>query len=332
MAAIRENILTSATARDKYVRGVKLLKNEFPGPTTSSLGVAGPSQPVSTYDLFVVWHHVAMTTFTPPTQSDRNAAHRGPVFLPWHRFMLLQLEMNLQRVLGNDTTFGLPYWDWAQDGELSPARQRRAAIWGDDYMGGSGSPITTGPFVFDPSDPDSWRVRITASVNGQLIQVNRGLRRKLGAAVQSLPRPNRLPRKAHTAAALAQPAYDLAPWSTGSDGFRNLIEGWQDDPQIAPPSLHNRVHVFVGGDMSPSTSPNDPVFYLNHCNVDRIWESWMQPSPAGHERIYTPAQSESDSLEGHRINDTLNSLLSGSTTPAEMLDATGSYTYDSLKV
>ena len=126
--AIRENILTSATARDKYIQGVKLLKNEFTGPTTADLGIAGTSQPVSTYDLFVVWHHVAMTSFTPPIQSDRNAAHRGPVFLPWHRFMLLQLEMNLQRVLGNDTTFGLPYWDWAQDGELSPARQGRAAI------------------------------------------------------------------------------------------------------------------------------------------------------------------------------------------------------------
>ena len=42
MAAIRENILISATARDKYIRGVKLLKNEFPGPTTSSLGIAAP--------------------------------------------------------------------------------------------------------------------------------------------------------------------------------------------------------------------------------------------------------------------------------------------------
>src|SRR3954447_11519045 len=332
MAAIRENILASAAARDKYIRGVKLLKNEFPGPTTSSLGIAGPSQPVSTYDLFVVWHHVAMTTFTPPTQRDRNAAHRGPVFLPWHRFMLLQLEMNLQRVLGDDRTFGLPYWDWAQDGELAPAQQRRAAIWGEDYMGGSGSPVTTGPFVLHPSDTDSWRVRITASVNGQLIQRDRGLRRQLGAPVQGLPSPNRLPRKAHTAAALTQPTYDLTPWSTASDGFRNLVEGWQDRPQIPPPSLHNRVHVFVGGDMSPSTSPNDPVFYLNHCNVDRIWESWMRTSPAGHGRIYAPAQSESNSLKGHRINDTLNSLLSGNTTPAEMLDVTDSYTYDTLNV
>ena len=84
--------------------------------------------------------------------------------------------------------------------------------------------------------------------------------------------------------------------------------------------------------MSPSTSPNDPVFYLNHCNVDRIWESWMRPSPAGHGRIYAPAQSESASLQGHRINDTLNSLLSGSTTPGEMLDVIDSYSYDTLDV
>ncbi|MGH8653122.1 MAG: tyrosinase family protein [Gammaproteobacteria bacterium] len=78
--------------------------------------------------------------------------------------------------------------------------------------------------------------------------------------------------------------YDIAPWGVTSGGFRNLLEGWQNNARITPPSLHNRVHVFVGGDMSPSTSPNDPVFYLNHCNVDRIWEAWMQPPPGGHGR------------------------------------------------
>ncbi len=90
--AVRFNILNNSAARDKYIQGVKLLKKEIPGPTTTSLGIAGPSQQVSTYDLFVVWHHLAMSTFTPPSQGDRNAAHRGPVFLPWHRFMLLQTK------------------------------------------------------------------------------------------------------------------------------------------------------------------------------------------------------------------------------------------------
>jgi tyrosinase len=84
--------------------------------------------------------------------------------------------------------------------------------------------------------------------------------------------------------------------------------------------------------MGPSTSPNDPVFYLNHCNEDRIWEAWMQQPPAGHGRVYVPRQSASAALRGHRLNDTLNSLLSGSTTPAQMLNVNRLYTYDSLAV
>ena len=328
---VRANILTNTTARDQYIEGVTRLKNEFTGPTTASLGVPGPSRQISTYDLFVVWHHVAMMTFTPASQNDRNAAHRGPVFLPWHRFMLLQLEMNLQRVL-NDPNFGIPYWDWAADGELTVSRQRTARIWSAAYMGGSGNPVSTGPFAFRANDPTSWRVRIAANINGELVQTNRGLRRQLGASVQGLPNPNRLPRKAQTAAALSEPIYDTAPWGTTSAGFRNLIEGWQVHPQIPPPSLHNRVHVFVGGDMGPSTSPNDPVFYLNHCNEDRIWEAWMRRPPVGHGRVYVPTQSASATLRGHRLNDTLNSLLSASTTPAQMLNVTSRYTYDSLDV
>ena len=198
---------------------------------------------------------------------------------------------------------------------------------GDQQLhGGSGVPVTTGLFAFEPGDPGSWRICITTNVNGQLFQVNRGLRRRLGTQT------TRLPKKTHTAAALDQPIYDTAPWNTTSAGFRNLVEGWQDQPQIPPPSLHNRIHVFVGGDMSPSTSPNDPVFYLNHCNVDRIWESWMQPAPKGHGRAYVPAQSAPASLKGHRLNDTLSSLLSGTTTPADMLDISELYTYDSLNV
>jgi tyrosinase-like protein len=44
--------------------------------------------------------------------------------------------------------------------------------------------------------------------------------------------------------------------------------------------LHNRVHVWVGGSMIPMTSPDDPVFFLHHCNIDRIWAQWQQKYPA----------------------------------------------------
>jgi len=40
-------------------------------------------------------------------------------------------------------------------------------------------------------------------------------------------------------------------------------------------SAHNYVHRYVGGDMSTGWSPLDPVFWLHHCNVDRIWNKWL---------------------------------------------------------
>jgi hypothetical protein len=40
-------------------------------------------------------------------------------------------------------------------------------------------------------------------------------------------------------------------------------------------SGHNLIHTFVGGDMGDlGTSPNDPLFWLHHANIDRIWSIW----------------------------------------------------------
>jgi len=80
--------------------------------------------------------------------------------------------------------------------------------------------------------------------------------------------------------------------------------------------------------MSPASSPNDPVFFLNHCNVDRIWEAWMQK----HGRLYLPAANAPAKLKGHRINDKLASFVSPPTTPADVLDVSAQYVYDSLSV
>jgi tyrosinase len=37
-------------------------------------------------------------------------------------------------------------------------------------------------------------------------------------------------------------------------------------------SYHNTVHMFVGGNTmpNPAISPNDPMFWLHHANVDRL--------------------------------------------------------------
>jgi tyrosinase len=68
MAALRRNVLADPAVRDAYVTGVLSLKSEFLGPTTSDFGIPGTVQQVSTYDLFTVWHHLAMGRMTPPTK------------------------------------------------------------------------------------------------------------------------------------------------------------------------------------------------------------------------------------------------------------------------
>jgi tyrosinase len=320
MAAVRKNILSDIAVRDKFIRGVQLLKQENSGRTTADLGIGGPVQPIGTYDLFTVWHHLTMMQLTPPGNAvGRNAAHRGPVFLPWHRVMLLLFEQNLQRVLA-DSTFGLPYWDWAKDGDLPTAQQKTAPLWKANCLGGQGNPVQTGPFAFRPNDPNSWRVRIAANVQGNLTIVNRGLRRSFGTSGIGT-----LPKTLNVNNALSLTPYDKANWDTAAAGFRNRLEGWNSEGPLEP-WLHNRVHVWVGGDMGPSTSPNDPVFYLNHCNVDRVWESWMRR----HGRRYLPDASAGALLMGHRIDDAIASPLGSSATPRQVLNVSVSYTYDTL--
>ncbi|WP_146588835.1 tyrosinase family protein [Puniceibacterium confluentis] len=50
----------------------------------------------------------------------------------------------------------------------------------------------------------------------------------------------------------------------GTGGGTTQLEG----------SPHNSVHGTIGGDMQSFLSPLDPIFWLHHCNIDRIWASW----------------------------------------------------------
>ena len=315
MAGIRENILASSEARDGFLRGVVLLDQERPGINSRDvfqflqrnvpgLRMRGITQNLSTYDLFVLWHVVAMSFPMPPG----NAAHSGPIFLPWHRMYLIRLEQQLQRVLGNND-FGLPYWDWAADGELPIVEQWRAQLWTQEYLGESRNRVRSGEL-------DDMRVRLWQNMRGVLWSINeRPIERAAGLDARSLP------RQRDVGAALQETLYDQDPWSQSAIGHRNRLEGWPRGPQ-----LHNRIHVWIGGDMGPGTSPNDPAFFLNHCNVDRIWEAWM----ARHGRIYQPGANEGP--VGHQIDDLMVSLLDQALRPQDVLDPAQWYRYDSLTV
>jgi hypothetical protein len=42
-------------------------------------------------------------------------------------------------------------------------------------------------------------------------------------------------------------------------------------------NIHNGVHAWVGGTMNDLlTAPADPIFWMHHANIDRLWWKWQQ--------------------------------------------------------
>ncbi|HVG61902.1 MAG TPA: tyrosinase family protein [Hyalangium sp.] len=302
---IRRNILADEGVQQQFITGVLALKDpaRFPWPGQQGLSI---------YDLFVAWHHLSMMLFTPPSQRDRNAAHSGPSFLPWHRYFLLRFEGYL-RIALNDPDFRLPYWEWSADAALTDPRQ--SPLWGQTALGRF-------------TAPGQFPVRIVAAEQG-LVRLSqpRLVQRALGVA-GALPT-----RDAVRTVLRDQVLYDAPPYDSFSTGFRNYLEGWE-----GPARIHNNVHVWVGGDMTDSTSPNDPVFFLHHCNVDRIWYAWQGRNPSV---PYVPSQSAPASLAFHRSDDALYSVFreGAAVTPRSVLNpralpspwrADANYDYDTL--
>ena len=261
MTGTRENIHVSTTVRDQFLTAMRELDQPNSGVMASDifnflrnnnlpLRMRGIEQELSIYDIFVFWHVLAMSIQLPVG----NAAHSGPIFLPWHRMYLIRLEEMIQQTLG-DPDFGLPYWDWAADGELPMQDQWRTDLWSGTYLGEARGAVRSGPIA-------DMRVRLVQdSSNGFLVSI---APRRIQRASGQDSRVRTLPRESDVQQALDQTIYDQSLWNRGVISHRNILEGWINGPQ-----LHNRVHVWIGGATGPGSSPNDPIFFLNHCNVDR---------------------------------------------------------------
>lgn len=149
--------------------------------------------------------------------------------------------------------------------------------------------MTSGPFA-------SWVSVIYNPSSGQY-SPRAGIIRRFGYSTPSLP------TAAQQTSVLSQTIYDASPWEYHAAGFRNWLEGATGNPS---PAMHNRVHEWVGGDMRVGTSPNDPIFWFHHSNIDRIWAGWQ--SRRGVSTYTAPS--------GQGPNDAIP--LTGGVTPAQM--------------
>lgn len=197
--------------------------------------------PPSFWDLLVAVHIVF-----------GSEAHNGAYFLPWHRFFLLYLENHIRANYYAD--FALPYWDWSQPGDFDDPSQ--STVWGSAFLGGSafetdpdnisqpvgygsGAPIPDGPF------------HGTAAHYLDSHPVRRGFNSSRSGSMRPLVNASVL------AALVGRKVAGNWTWGAFSDALE---------------TAHNLVHSDIGGDMLVTrTSPNDPVFYVHHAFVDKIW-------------------------------------------------------------
>jgi len=221
------------------------------------------------YDRLVKEHRSAMPSMggSMGGMPMGHMAHRNPWFLPWHRAFLERFEVELRKV---DSRATLPYWNWLED------RAKSSPLWHADFLGGTGQGakehVTDGAFAYDAGN---WRIAVESD------QVHDpALRRTIG-------RDERLPTKAAIRGALKRTPYDTAPWDDEARSPRSQV-GTGFRPQLEH-LVHDPVHMWVGGTMELATSPNDPVFFLHHANVDRLWAVWRHEHPG--ETPYLPTQA-----------------------------------------
>jgi tyrosinase len=176
--------------------------------------------------------------------------HRGWFFGSWHRMYLYWFEQMVRAAIqdlpdiddATKRTWALPYWNYSNPDESDDSRRKLPQAFLDVTLPDG---ITPNPL----RDP-------TRSIND-------------GSAM-----PAQVVRLAQALA----PVTFAGPggFAGGKTGFNHLTE----DPNAAEGPLeqtpHDGVHIQVGGNMKNfDTAALDPIFWLHHANIDRLWDVWL---------------------------------------------------------
>jgi tyrosinase len=163
--------------------------------------------------------------------------HGSFFFLSWHRMYLYHFERILRAASG-EPALTLPYWDYD-----SPARRAL-------------------PLVFrQPAD----------ATNPLFVGArNRGINAGQPLAASATG----------AAGALATIAFTSATGSGASFGGQvvPVPSHFDGPPGRLESQPHNVIHVAVGGNgwmADPNLAARDPIFWLHHANIDRLWNKWL---------------------------------------------------------
>jgi tyrosinase len=190
----------------------------------------------------------------------RECQHGSWFFLPWHRIYLHYFESVVRRTivaLGGPGDWALPYWDYS-DPQRPDVRKLPPAFREPRMPSG------------DPLDPPVNPLFVSERRTTPL-DINQG---------DELPTALVDTGDAMAMRYFSSPIVDEDPSDPfRTAGFGGPRTGWNyggttnGQLEISP---HGGVHMGVGGWMSAfATAARDPIFWLHHANIDRLWEVWL---------------------------------------------------------
>ena len=200
---------------------------------------------------------LAVNGETMPSSADqtkywRQCQHGSWFFLPWHRGYLAYFEQIVRAEIvrqGGPADWALPYWNYSDDEEPNARLVRKEFL--------------------TPTLPDaSPNALADASREGPISMVGGAGDFGIDDFDVALD-------------CLEQPTFEAG---VGSASFGGPATGFHHnsgpagDLEAVP---HGSVHVGVGGWLGAfNTAGLDPLFWLHHANIDRLWQVWLNRNPA----------------------------------------------------
>jgi len=160
-------------------------------------------------------------------------------FFPWHRMYIYYFERIVRKYSGYDD-FALPYWYWDKP---------------------DGSQLSLHP-AFLPGGPLYIRQRLRVANSGRPIDdINFILNRQGGKR-----------------GAMAETRFAISPDEPGFGGpLIQKPDHFYETHGLLENDGHDEIHGAVGGWMgNPLLAAGDPIFWVHHANVDRIWIEWLK--------------------------------------------------------
>jgi hypothetical protein len=206
-------------------------------------------------------------------------------FPPWHRGYLGWFEQTCRQLSG-DSGFALPYWDWTAepripasffDGVLDPSDPAyivSLTVFQDQFA----KPMSDFWNSLSQDQLKELKLRGYNSIDDVWNDVKNNPMFFPPSQARTLTQSNpNFDEKTQKAVSIGTIKDALAPadyLNFGSDKakFHSQTVGFD----ILEGQPHNNVHNNVGGFMGDFLSPVDPIFFMHHSNIDRLWDVWTR--------------------------------------------------------